>query len=79
MFSSSIDLASVPKMEHQYDQLVIDDLVNHPIVSHPNPELAGTAFQLNASRRAWLIGQLLDRRSQTPGSGVIKIAQYLRS
>src|SRR5690625_2977582 len=76
--ASPIDLSAVTDAQHQDHELIVLDVVDNPVVSDANAKLAITATQLQASRRAWISCERLDRSLQAYSDLQVKPPKGLR-
>ena len=57
----AVDLSSVPHAHYLDDQLLVDDLVDDPVVTDAHPVGAILTGQRHASRRARVVSKEFDR------------------
>jgi len=58
--STPVDLSPVPDLQDKDDQNLVTDLVNNPILPHPDPIGAFVPFHLFYPGRTWILLQLIE-------------------
>lgn len=68
----------MPDRQDEYDQAVVDDLVDDPVVPHANTELAGSPDECGHAGRTWIRLQEDERREDPTLRRTIELPEGLR-
>lgn len=72
--SALVDVAAVSERDHNDEQHVILDRVDHPVITYAYPPRRPSA-QWPGSWRAWIFSQQRDHRSNAAGDGRIELTE----
>ena len=70
-----IDIPAIPDAKDQHDQLVIVNLVDDPVLAHPNPIEIVLSLELDRSSGPRTDGKLVDPHRDPPLNGPREICE----
>ena len=74
---SSVDLTAVANTQHEDEKLLVDNIVDDPIITDANPEFTVAARKLNTARRTRIAGETLNGLQEPLSRRPIELSKCL--